>query len=175
MALTGNEILQVEGVDGAGRQAGTTFTTTTQQIANLASGGGAVTSVAGKTGAVILNESDIVGLSTDITNLKLGALIAPFGAATAGQIIQYRIPYAGTITKSWMDGDVSGSGVIGISINGASIVASAPPTLTSSQHSSDTTLTGWTKTFSVGDWISFSVTSVTTITSLSCTLFVTRT
>lgn len=45
-----------------------------------------------------------------------------------------------------------------------SIVASAPPTLSSAQKSEDDTLTGWLTNVSVGDWLIINVDSVTDIT-----------
>lgn len=44
---------------------------------------------------------------------------------------------------------------------GTSIVASAPPTLSAGTKATSTTLTGWTTSISVGDYIDFIVTSVT--------------
>jgi hypothetical protein len=42
------------------------------------------------------------------------------------------------------------------------ITASAPPTITTSTKSEDTTLTGWTRSIAAGDWLYIIVDSVTT-------------
>jgi hypothetical protein len=48
--------------------------------------------------------------------------------------------------------------------SGDSIVASAPPAISTATKSQDATLTGWTKTLSAGDVLQVRVTSATTIT-----------
>ena len=49
-------------------------------------------------------------------------------------------------------------------VNGDSITAAAPITLSTAYKSTDSTLTGWTKTFTKGDIVWFNVDSATTIT-----------
>jgi len=56
-----------------------------------------------------------------------------------------------------------------------SITASAPPTLSSAQKSTDTTLTGWTTTFAAGDLLAFNVDSVTDIERATLSLKIRRT
>lgn len=56
-----------------------------------------------------------------------------------------------------------------------SIVASAPPTLTTSQSSIDTTLTGWDTEIAEGTAFRFNITSITTILRFTLTLSGTRT
>jgi len=56
-----------------------------------------------------------------------------------------------------------------------SITASAKPTLSSAQKSEDTTLTGWTKTLSAGNYLGVNVDSVTTITQVTLSLRVLKT
>jgi hypothetical protein len=56
-----------------------------------------------------------------------------------------------------------------------SICASAKPTITASNKSTDSTLTGWTKTVTAGDVLYFNVDSVTTIKNVVLTLQVTKT
>lgn len=71
-----------------------------------------------------------------------------------------RMPFPGTITKNTMMADQAGT--ISVRINkdtignfpptaADSIVASAPPTLTAAIESEDSTLTGWTTSFALGD------------------------
>lgn len=102
---------------------------------------------------------------------------APFGTGSKGYVI---VPYAGTITNVTMLADQTGSAVLDIkksSYSGfpstTSIVASAPPTISSAQKSQDTTLTGWTTSVSAGDILEFSVTSNSSITRLVVGLKVT--
>lgn len=103
---------------------------------------------------------------------------------TTGQQGHIRLPFAGIIISSALMADQSGSIVIDIwkdttvnfpPDNDDSITASAPPTLSSAQVSLDAVLTGWTKTFAVGDIMAFNVDSVTTITRVTVTLIVRRT
>ena len=56
--------------------------------------------------------------------------------------------------------------------NADSITASAPITLTSAQSSTDTTLTGWTKTLAARNILRFNIDSVTAITRLNILLTV---
>ncbi|MHA1787843.1 MAG: hypothetical protein ACTSXT_01320 [Candidatus Helarchaeota archaeon] len=100
-----------------------------------------------------------------------------------------RIPYAGTITKATLLADQSGSIVIDIwkcsysdydagsthPVDGDSITASAPPTLSSATKSEDSTLTDWTKSITAGDVLGFNVDSCTDITKVVLILEVTKT
>lgn len=56
-----------------------------------------------------------------------------------------------------------------------SICASAKPTITASNKSTDSTLTGWTKTITAGDILYFNVDSAATIRNVVLTLQVTKT
>lgn len=105
-------------------------------------------------------------------------------AITTGQKGHIRLPFAGTIISATLMADQSGSIVIDIwkdtianfpPDNDDSITASAPPTLSSAQASLDAVLTGWTKTFAVGDIMAFNVDSCATITRVTLTLIVRRT
>jgi hypothetical protein len=90
----------------------------------------------------------------------------------------WRAPVAGTITKVTLLSDQDGAIVIDICkdtlanyppTNADSITASAPPTITSSNDSSeDATLTGWTTAFATGDIFLPNIDSVTSIER--CTL-----
>lgn len=84
-----------------------------------------------------------------------------------------------TITAARLVADASGSIVIDIwkdsyanllPTDADSIVASAPPTLSSVLKSEDTTLTGWTKDLSKGDWLAFNVDSATTVKQITLSL-----
>lgn len=91
------------------------------------------------------------------------------------------VPYACTINSVTLLGNASGSIVFDIKKStysgfptNTSIVASAPPTLSSVQKNQDTTLTGWTTTVSAGDVLEFLVSSVTTVTRVNLILSVTK-
>jgi len=98
---------------------------------------------------------------------------------TGTKKVYLRMPHAGNITKATLLADLSGSLVIDIwkdtytnfpPTDLDSVTASAPPTLTSAQKSEDSTLTGWTKTFSAGDIFEFNIDSAATITKAVLTL-----
>jgi hypothetical protein len=55
-----------------------------------------------------------------------------------------------------------------------SITASAPPTITSAQSASSSSLTGWTTAINTNDVLRFNVNSATTITRVTLSLSVTR-
>lgn len=92
-----------------------------------------------------------------------------------------QFPFAGTI-KSWtLLGDQSGSAQITIkksTYSGfpttSSIIASAPPLLSSAQKNTDSTLSGWTTSVTVGDVWEFNLDSVTTCTRLNLSVVITR-
>jgi hypothetical protein len=103
-------------------------------------------------------------------------------AITTGGKGYIQIPFGCSITAVTLLADQIGSIVIGIAKGTyaaynttTSIVASAPPTITSGIKYTDSTLTGWTKTITAGDILYFSVTSASTITRVTISLTVTRT
>ena len=116
---------------------------------------------------------------------QLGITIDGAGAVITTGVKGYlRVPYACTITKAELVANASGSLAIDIwkdtfanfpptSID--SIVASAPPTLSSAQKATDSTLTGWATTLAEGDYLGFNVTTATTVTRATLILAVTRT
>jgi hypothetical protein len=118
-------------------------------------------------------------------NKQLPVQVGSFGVTVDGvsSIIQIgqtgfvTMPYAGTITGWSITTNAVGSvqfdvwktnAAIPISAN--SIVASAPPTLTTAQFITSTTLTGWTITFAAGDVFGFYVNSVSGIKNATLTL-----
>lgn len=87
--------------------------------------------------------------------------------------------FAGEIEAVTLLADQSGSIVIDIwkdsyanypPTDADSITASAPPTLSSAVKSQDTTLTGWTKTFAVGDIFRFNVDSAAAVQRVTLAL-----
>lgn len=94
------------------------------------------------------------------------------------------IPFNATITAVTMQANTTGSIVVDIWKDSYanfpptvtdSICASAKPTITSSNKSQDTTLTGWTTSITAGDILYFNVDSVTSISNVVLTLTVTKT
>jgi hypothetical protein len=103
---------------------------------------------------------------------------------TTGEKGHLQVDFDGEIVGVTALADQSGSIVVDIwkdtyanfpPTNDDSITASAPVTISSAQKSEDTTLTGWTKTFSAGDAFAFNVDSCTTIERVLISLKVKRT
>lgn len=115
----------------------------------------------------------------------LGITIDGAGSAiTTGTKGYLFVPYACTITAAEIVADQSGSIVIDVwkdtyanfpPVDADSITASAPPTLSSAQKSTDATLSGWTATLAEGDYLAFNVDSAATVTRVTLALKVTRT
>jgi hypothetical protein len=97
------------------------------------------------------------------------------------------MPFAGTITAGRLFADQSGSIVVDIfkttysafdppthPASGDKITASAPLTISTAKKSQDSTLTGWTTAFSIGDVLGFNVNSITTLTRVTVSLTATR-
>lgn len=101
----------------------------------------------------------------------------------AGDSDYVRVPAAATITGAELVADVSGSVTVEVwratyaaFPTFTKISASAPMTLSSAQKSTDTTLTGWTTSLAVGDYLQFRITGTpTTIERLTGVLTLTRT
>jgi len=92
-----------------------------------------------------------------------------------------RVPYAGTITGWTLLADVVGDAQITVKKSTfagfpttASIVASAPPSMTGVQGATSATLTGWTTAVDVGDIFEFVLDSATTCTWLAVELEITK-
>jgi hypothetical protein len=92
-----------------------------------------------------------------------------------GAIQDVVVQYAGTIQSVMLLADQTGSVSVGIWKDvyanfpptiADSIVASAPPTLSSAVKSEDSTLTGWTTALAAGDVLRFYLTSCADITKL---------
>jgi len=102
---------------------------------------------------------------------------------TTGEKGNLEIPFACTITRCTLLGNQSGSVECDIWMDtyanfpptiADSIVASAPPTISSSTKSQDSTLTGWTVAVPAGSTMRFVVNSVTAIQILTIALTVTK-
>lgn len=132
----------------------------------------------------------VIGVNVQAYNAS--ALIRPItfvinggGAAiTTGVKGDLYIPFACTITSATMLADQSGSIVVDIwkDVYGSypptvadSICGSAKPTISASNKSQNTTLTGWTTSIAAGSTLRFNVDSVSTIQALTLTLNTTLT
>ena len=110
----------------------------------------------------------------------IGIVIDGGGSAVTTGVKGYiRAHRAGTIVSATLLADQSGSVVIDVwkdtlanypPTDADTITASAPPTISSDTDSEDTTLTGWTTSFSEGDVFGFNVDSATTITRVTLAL-----
>lgn len=91
-------------------------------------------------------------------------------------------PYTGVITSWTLVADVSTSAQITVKKSSGysgfptttSIVAAAPPNLSSQQKNQSSTLTGWTTAFTLGDFFQFNLDSVAACTRLTLSLQLTR-
>jgi hypothetical protein len=157
-----------------------------------ANGADGATGAAGAPGAVTGRRADVgprgvpggigpTGSSAPATRAITFAIDGGGSTLTTGVKADVYVPYAATITANTLLGDQSGSIVLDIKKSTyagfpgslTSIVASAAPTITTAQKSTDSTLTGWTTGISAGDVLEFSISSVTSLTRLNCTLTVT--
>jgi len=119
--------------------------------------------------------------STAVLTRTVGITIDGGGSTiTTGSKGFIYLPFAGTITQVVLLANASGSIVVDIKKSTytgfpttSSICASAKPTLSSAQKSKDSTLTGWTTTFSADDVLEFNVDSATTVTRVTLVLTVT--
>lgn len=82
-----------------------------------------------------------------------------------------QIPFAGTITNWTILSDLTGSATFDVKKSTfaafpttTSIVASAPPTLSSNQKATSSALSAWTTTINAGDVIEFVLSTVSTLT-----------
>jgi hypothetical protein len=95
------------------------------------------------------------------------------------------VPFACTITSNVLQAVNTGSVELDIwaapfvagtpPIVGNSIVASDYPTISDSNSSEDTSLTGWTLAIAAGTWLRFNINSISTITRFTLTLVCTGT
>jgi hypothetical protein len=131
----------------------------------------------------IANGSGVVSFQNQVASIVY--VIDGGGAIYSAGVKGFlQIPFNCTITAVSLLADQTGSTVIDIwkdtyanfpPTGADSITASAKPTITASNKSVNSTLTGWTTTITAGDVLAFNVDSVTTITRVTITLSVNRT
>jgi hypothetical protein len=137
----------------------------------------------------LLAATDVEAALAEIIN-RFKTVVIPFVISGAGSVIptgiagDLEIPFNCTITAARAFADQSGSVVVDIwkdsyanypPTDADSITASAPVTISSTNKSQDTTLTGWTTSITAGQTLRFNVDSATTITRVTISLTVTRT
>lgn len=138
------------------------------------------------TGAAAWDDDHVVTGLDNITLSAIGYAISGGGAVITTGVagVGLRVPYACTINSVTLLADQTGSAVVDIWKDtyanypptvADSICASAKPTITASNKSEDTTLTGWTTSIAAGDVLYFNVDSCSTITNLVLVLKVTKT
>lgn len=125
------------------------------------------------------------GITNDVTVGSVVYVIDGGGSAvTTGVKGDIQIPFAGTIQSWTLLADQSGSAVVDVWKDTLAnypptiadvITASAKPTLSSADHATSSTLTGWTTTVAAGDTLRYNVNSATTATRLTLSLQIKRT
>jgi hypothetical protein len=152
-------------------------------------------SAQGVRGTLTKIDADLWSWSTGVTANQeqgsiafdiLGDVTADGGlsAVSTGVKATVEVPYACVITRAAVLADVSGSIVLDVwrapyastpPVIGGSIVASAPPTLTSAVRSQDSALIGWTTALAAGDWLSVNVVSAASVRRVTLSLTVRKT
>lgn len=141
------------------------------------------------TRSIVVGDQIIAGLTAGVfSESQMGSIgITIDGAGsviTTGFKGSVMVPYTGTIESVTILADQSGSIQIDIwkdtyanfpPTDADSITASAVPAISASTKYQDSTLTGWTKTFSAGDIFGFNVDSVSAITRATLILKVRKT
>lgn len=172
---------------------------------NAMGGGGANPSITAGTWSVpgtapvwlaAIPQADVTGLiaalaakalATDLTNLRKGGATFIIGDGSGVIATGFKgfvqIPYAGTIVGVKMLADQTGSIIVDLwkdtyanypPVVGDTITV-AKPTISATNKSSDTTLTGWITAVAAGDIIGINVDSVTTLTRVTLVIEITKT
>lgn len=109
-------------------------------------------------------------------NIVIGDGVNVVSTGVKGYI---QIPFDGVIASVRLVADASGSIVVDVWRDtyanfpptvADTITASAKPTLSSAQKAEDSTLTGWTKTLTKGDWLAFNIDSATTVKQVTLSI-----
>lgn len=156
--------------------------------ARTASDTWAVRTITGTANNVTVTNGDgVSGNPTISLDTRILTQTLPFILYDGGSVIStglkasIEIPFSCTINQVTLLADQSGSIVVDLKKSTyaswpttSSIVASAPPTLSSAQKSQDSTLTGWTTSITAGDILEYIVTSATTVTRVTVNLRVSK-
>ncbi len=120
-------------------------------------------------GVIIYNGKVInsIGTGSIVGNFDGGGTVIP-----TNKKCRVRMPYAGTISKWYVDADQSGSIVVDVKKNGTSLVGGGgnKPTLSTAQNANAVPASWTGVVFAKGDLIEFNVDSVTTLTQATVTL-----
>lgn len=110
--------------------------------------------------------------------------LAEGGVPIVGSKTPILVPFAHTIKRWYLMADISGDLTLDVwrdayasypPTNGDSIVAAANPALSSADHGSDSTLTGWSTTGAANDVYNIEVEAAATITQVTFAMIVERT
>jgi hypothetical protein len=121
-----------------------------------------------------------LGLHTATINATIDGGGSAISTGIKGDVV---VPFACTITSVTALADQTGSIVVDVwrstygaypPVDGGSLTASAPVTISAAAKSQDTTLTDWTTSLAAGDVLRFNVDSAATITRLFIQIAVTR-
>lgn len=131
---------------------------------------------------IIVDGTGKISTHANLTTSVAGITIDGGGSTPAtGSKGFLQVPFAGTITGWTLIADQSGSASITVKKStyaafptNSSIVASAPPALSSQQNATSATLTGWTTAIAAGDVLEFVLASATTVQRLVLELQITR-
>ena len=132
------------------------------------------------------NNTVIDNEDTELARAGFAVVLDGGGLAitTGVKSVRVRMPYDGSINSYFALADTTGSIVVDMwkdsyanypPTDADSITASAPITISAATKATDSTLTGWTKTFVEGDIYIFNVDSCSTITNVTINFDVTRT
>jgi hypothetical protein len=144
-----------------------------QPFPTTSSGGGGTW---GTITGLVADQTDLDNTRTSCIGISLDGGGSTITTGIKGYFV---IPYSGTITGWYLAADVVGSLVIDVwkdtIVNmppnvSDTITGSEKPTLSTQQINSDTTLTTWITTFSVGDVFVYNVDSASSVTKAALTI-----
>lgn len=150
-----------------------------------------INTAAGDTFIVISDSSGnarVIGYSTQAFDAIEFVIDGGGAVLTTGLKGYIEVPWNCVVQRVTTLADQSGSVVVDIfkctysafapgthPVSSDKITASAPPTVASNVKAQDSTLTGWTTTFSAGDILAFNINSVTTVQRVTVSLRVVKT
>ena len=162
---------------------------TAVEYATVTSSGNSIQALTGDVTASASSPSQSVA-ATLKTNLRIGSCGVTFdggGAViTSGKTAYVQVPYAGTITAWTIGADISGSCTITAfkdtyanfpPVTTADDIFVTAPALSSQQKNTNAspTFNGSQATITAGDWIGFTITSITGVTWVNLSLSITKT
>lgn len=159
-------------------------------LARTGAGTASVRTITGTANHITVTNGDgvsgnpTIDIPARIANVAIGFTIDGGGnVITTGLKGCLEMPYAGTISGWTIVSDVSGSAVIDVWSGSYStyplsvsntITGADKPTLSSQQKNQNLTLSAWTTSLSLGDFVCFNVDSATTVTRVLVSIRVSR-